>query len=325
MEISYCNKLYWHKTDSPTQLHHSVFQHPLSRWPIWDGKPPLPSARICVRKVKSRMLLGGLGQLGNKKHCLEILEQLDLFKSKVDYCKKDSKMWLYILQSILETFEKTRTWPPKKQGLFWLCFFRQEQKGWAKNKTVAPAWSLKVCVIWSTMNWISPPTQSQWHITGLQGFPGGDSYWVGGWTQTMSYLHFKDFWSHCVFCYCPRICDDLSTSVTALDFFHVRGMDAEWCGLCWETQRYRGHCAFLKWTFTDFGVRFSLRILPFCTFEQYLWHCAFWVFWIVGWSFGQALEKPDESLRESLLSKADSSFNGPALGAGKFQKKTTET
>jgi len=38
------------------------------------------------------MLLGGLGQLGNiKKHCLEILEKLDL-KSKVDYCKNDSKM-----------------------------------------------------------------------------------------------------------------------------------------------------------------------------------------------------------------------------------------
>lgn len=176
MEISFCNKLYWHKTDSPTQLHHSVFQQPLSRWPIWDGKPPLPSARICVRKVKSRMLLGGLGQLGNiKKHCLEILEQLDLFKSKVDYCKKDSKMWLYILQSILETFENTKTWPLKKTRVVLVVFFPPgaERLGQKQDRGS------------------SREPQSQWHITGLQGFPGGDSYWVGGWTQTMSYLHFK--------------------------------------------------------------------------------------------------------------------------------------
>ena len=304
MEISFCNKLYWHKTDSPTQLHHSIFQQPLSRWPIWDGKPPLPSARICVRKVKSRMLLGGLGQLGNiKKHCLEILEQLDLFKSKVDYCKKASKMWLYILQSILETFEKQELGHQKNKGCFG-CVFS------ARSRKVGP----------KTRPWLqpgAPVTVAHYRFTGISwwglllGGGVGPKLWAIYILKSLCFLLLSQNlwwlqWLH-------------------LEFFHVIGMDAEWCGLCWETQRYRGHCAFLKWTFTDFGVRFSLRILQFCTFEQYLWHCAFWVFWIVGWSFGQALEKPDESLRESLLSKADSSFNGPALGAGKFQKKTTET
>lgn len=177
MEISFCNKLYWHKTDSPTQLHHSVFQQPLSRWPIWDGKPPLPSARICVRKVKSRMLLGGLGQLGNiKKHCLEILEQLDLFKSKVDYCKKDSKMWLYILQNILETFQKTRNLATEKNKGCFGCVFS------ARSRKVGP----------KTRPWLQPGAPvTVAHYRFFPGFPGGDSYWVGGWTQTMSYLHFK--------------------------------------------------------------------------------------------------------------------------------------
>lgn len=110
-------------------------------------------------KSKAGCLLGGLRQLGNIKKPLPWNTWKVGPKIQGRLPQKRFQDVITILQNILETFENTRTWPLKKQGLFWLCFFRQEQKGWAKNKTVAPAWSLS-------------------HSGTLQVFPGISWWWL---------------------------------------------------------------------------------------------------------------------------------------------------